>query len=72
MTVLEEEKRSKKVEQSMTLSLDFRLVLLIWQTLLRDQETCIRREEDHKRTALECNLRRFPVRREQEDSGNAH
>ena len=37
-----------------------------------DQETCIRREEDHKRTALECNLRRFPVRREQEDSGNAH
>jgi pyruvate formate-lyase/glycerol dehydratase family glycyl radical enzyme len=27
--------RGKKVEQSMTLSLDFRLVLLIWQTLLQ-------------------------------------
>ena len=55
------------------LSLDFRLVLLIWQTLLQQSRNFVyEREENHKRTALECNLRRFPVRREQEDSGNAH
>ena len=44
----------------------------IFRQYASDQEACIRREEDYKRTALECNLRRLPVKREQEDSGNAH
>ena len=49
MTVLEEEKRSKKVEQSMTLSLDFRLVSLIWQTLLqRSRNLYMKRKRSQK------------------------